>query len=101
MFPGPGAQIYRNESGEPLGWDYPDAYDPGDPGDPSDHDLSVADCAAEEAGERGQEDGEAGFERDSIYGTQRTNRSTQAAGWLQDSYDEGYEDGRTGAEEEP
>ena len=23
MFPGPGAQIYRNEAGEPLGWDYP------------------------------------------------------------------------------
>lgn len=22
-FPGPGAQIYRNEAGEPLGWDYP------------------------------------------------------------------------------
>lgn len=23
MFPGPGAQIYRNEEGEVLGWDYP------------------------------------------------------------------------------
>lgn len=23
MFPGPGANIYRNEAGEPLGWDYP------------------------------------------------------------------------------
>lgn len=23
MFPGPGAQIIRNEAGEPLGWDYP------------------------------------------------------------------------------
>lgn len=24
MFPGPHAQIYYNEAGEPLGWDYPD-----------------------------------------------------------------------------
>jgi hypothetical protein len=23
MFPGPGANIYRNEAGEPIGWDYP------------------------------------------------------------------------------
>jgi len=23
MFPGPGARIYRNEAGEPIGWDYP------------------------------------------------------------------------------
>lgn len=23
-FPGPGAVIYRNDAGEPLGWDYPD-----------------------------------------------------------------------------
>jgi hypothetical protein len=23
MFPGPGAQIIRNEAGEPIGWDYP------------------------------------------------------------------------------
>jgi hypothetical protein len=23
MFPGPGAQVYYNEAGEPLGWDYP------------------------------------------------------------------------------
>lgn len=23
MFPGPGAEIIRNEAGEPIGWDYP------------------------------------------------------------------------------
>jgi len=23
MFPGPHAQVYYNEAGEPLGWDYP------------------------------------------------------------------------------
>lgn len=28
MFPGAGAQVYYNEAGEPLGWDYPP--DPGD-----------------------------------------------------------------------
>lgn len=44
MFPGSGAQVYRNEAGEPLGWDYPsseeggwtapedDDYDPWDRG---------------------------------------------------------------------
>lgn len=26
MFPGAGAQVYYNEAGEPLGWDYP-SYD--------------------------------------------------------------------------
>ena len=26
MFPGPNAQVYYNEAGEPLGWDYP-SYD--------------------------------------------------------------------------
>lgn len=26
MFPGAGARVYRNEAGEPLGWDYP-SYD--------------------------------------------------------------------------
>lgn len=32
MFPGAGAQVYRNEEGEVLGWDYPsdDQYEPDD-----------------------------------------------------------------------
>jgi len=30
MFPGAGAQIYHNEAGEPLGWDYPSEPDLGD-----------------------------------------------------------------------
>lgn len=29
MFPGANAQVYRNEAGEPIGWDYP-SYDDGD-----------------------------------------------------------------------
>lgn len=28
MFPGAGASVYYNEAGEPLGWDYPSAYEP-------------------------------------------------------------------------
>jgi len=35
MFPGAGAQIYRNEAGEPISWDYP-GYDEGP--DPDDFD---------------------------------------------------------------
>lgn len=30
MFPSAGAQIYRNEAGEPIGWDYPSDEEPGD-----------------------------------------------------------------------
>jgi hypothetical protein len=30
MFPGPGARVYYNEAGEPLGWDYPSEYEPDD-----------------------------------------------------------------------
>jgi hypothetical protein len=30
MFPGAGANIYRNEAGEVLGWDYPSEPDPYD-----------------------------------------------------------------------
>ena len=26
MFPGAGASVYRNEEGEPMGWDAPDAH---------------------------------------------------------------------------
>ncbi len=40
-FPGAGAQIYRNDAGEPLGWDYP-GYDEGpdpDDFDPYDNDF--------------------------------------------------------------
>lgn len=30
MFPGAGATVYRNEAGEPIGWDYPSEFDPND-----------------------------------------------------------------------
>jgi hypothetical protein len=41
MFPGPGAHIYRNEAGEPLGWDYPSQDDPYDDQEAwyEDHDM--------------------------------------------------------------
>lgn len=28
MFPGPNANVYYNEAGEPLGWDYPSDDEP-------------------------------------------------------------------------
>jgi len=106
MFPGPGARIYRNEAGEPLGWDSSDAYDPGDPGDPHDDTESAADCAAEKAYDWGQEEAEEGKARDAQYGAYHVpkgwegSRWEDAARWLQQSYDEGYEDGRAGPEGE-
>jgi hypothetical protein len=51
MFPGAGAVVYRNEAGEPLGWDYPsepdpyDAYDE-DPRDYYDEDVECVSCGA-------------------------------------------------------
>jgi hypothetical protein len=36
VFPGAGAQVYYNEAGEPLGWDYPGEPDPGDAQDDAD-----------------------------------------------------------------
>lgn len=32
MFPGAGARVFRNEAGEPIGWDYPDD-------DPAEHEV--------------------------------------------------------------
>lgn len=40
MFPGPGAEIIRNEDGEPLGWDYP----------PSAEDYYCGDCGFSHGG---------------------------------------------------
>lgn len=31
MFPGANAQVYYNEEGEPIGWDYPHYDEPSDP----------------------------------------------------------------------
>lgn len=33
MFPGPGAEVYRNEAGEVTGWDYPSYEPPYEPAD--------------------------------------------------------------------
>lgn len=43
MFPGAGAQVYYNEAGEPLGWDYPSHDDPYDPDDFLDRDEDFDD----------------------------------------------------------
>lgn len=52
MFPGAGAVIYRNEAGEPLGWDYPS--------EPTPHDydqLDREDAWHEQQWERQEEEG--------------------------------------------
>jgi len=38
MFPGPGAEVYYNDAGEPIGWDYPDYERPYDPDEYLDYD---------------------------------------------------------------
>lgn len=43
-FPGPGAQVYYNEAGEPLGWDYPST----EPPEPDEYFQSRLDAAAEQ-----------------------------------------------------
>lgn len=84
--------IYRNEAGEPLGWDYPDSNEP----DPYDDDMSgsqgAADAAAEDAYDEGTYAAENGEDRDEGYGAAHTSKGNRAAGWLQDTYNEGYAD---------
>ena len=41
-FPGAGARVDYNEAGEPVGWDYPDMYEPLDAFDPDDYDWDYA-----------------------------------------------------------
>ncbi len=48
MFPGPHAQIYYNDAGEPLGWDYPN-YD--EPPDVDDYDRWADEPEEEDSGE--------------------------------------------------
>ena len=52
MFPGPHAQVYYNEAGEPLGWDYP-SHD--EPPEPSDEDERRWDAMAARAEDRAYE----------------------------------------------
>lgn len=48
MFPGANAQVYYNEAGEPLGWDYPSD----EPYEPDDYEMERAAWAAEAEHER-------------------------------------------------
>jgi hypothetical protein len=59
MFPGPGAEIYRNDAGEVTGWD-DGASDGGDPYDEYDRDDREDDYSEDEAG-----DDEDDFDRES------------------------------------
>lgn len=54
MFPGANAQIYRNDAGEPLGWDTP-SDEPPDPEDFYDNDYDLDD---EEPNVEEMDDGE-------------------------------------------
>lgn len=56
MFPGPGAQVYYNEAGEPLGWDYPSEPEPHD-GPDYDHLDSEFECQCGEVVWGDDEDG--------------------------------------------
>jgi hypothetical protein len=64
MFPGPGAEIHRNEAGEPLSWDYPSFDNPyeGDDQDPFDYgeddDRTLSGRIQEELDEEEDNDGE-------------------------------------------
>lgn len=60
-FPGPGAQVYYNEAGEPIGWDYPS--DP-EPMDDEDYDrrFGARDAQLEEEYETAYEQGKADAE---------------------------------------
>lgn len=104
MFPGPGAQIYRNEAGEPLGWDYPDAYEP----DPHEDDRADALCEEmhESAQDAGYEAGLGGIDADASYGADveaswRGQRRCPAdAILLQGAYADGYADGSRSEDDE-
>ncbi|MCL4414438.1 MAG: hypothetical protein M1522_06795 [Actinobacteria bacterium] len=99
MFPGPGAQIYRNEAGEPIGWDYPGEYEP----DYESENMSRADAMCEElhedAYEAGFEAGSEGADADAGYGAdvkaswQGRGRCPADADSLQSMYADGYANG--------
>lgn len=57
-FPGPGAQVYYNEAGEPIGWDYPSDEPPELDDDEYERRFGAADARAEEEYEEGQAMGE-------------------------------------------
>lgn len=105
MFPGPGAQIYRNEAGEPLGWDYPGEYER----DPHDDDRADAMCEEvhEEAYDAGYEAGSEGADAYAGYGADveaswraRGRRCPADAASLQSTYADGYADGSRSDEDE-
>jgi len=97
MFPGPGAQIYRNEVGEVLGWDYPGD----DERDSREDDHADAMCEElhEAAQDAGYEAGLEGIEADTSYGADvevtwrgRGRRCPADAASLQCAYADGYAD---------
>jgi hypothetical protein len=107
MFPGAGAQVYCNEAGEPLGWDYPSQ----DEADYRPDELARADALCEDLHEDaydvGHEAGTEGTEPDASYGAEvvasfefHGRRCLADADSLQGAYDDGYADGARSDDDE-
>lgn len=91
MFPGPGAVVYRNEAGEPLGWDYPSD----EPYEPDPYEQARADSEWEDMHEDawyyGVEAAEAGDECDPRWAEKNWfTRTAQEVASLQTTYAEAY-----------
>jgi hypothetical protein len=86
MFPGPNAQVYYNEAGEPLGWDYPSD----EPYEPDDFEMSAADANAEAQYEQAYEAGEEDW---ALHGERRREGEFPT-----NEYGSAYEDGYRTAE---
>ncbi len=67
MFPGAGATVYRNEAGEPLGWDYPSESDDSHRDDPYGAEDDHCDEDADEDADTWDGDEDAGYE-DGLFG---------------------------------
>lgn len=88
MFPGPGAVVYRNEAGEPLGWDYPDQGPPDVDAfyEAQDPYLRCERChALEDETDAFAWPGEEGF--DELLAMERTGRSDRDYEWCHNAKD--------------
>lgn len=91
MFHGPGARIYRNEAGEPTGWDYPSSDDPHDPDDYLDRDDRVDPDLDEEDDEVWEARHERQLNEDRENAFERGWTETAEDAHLEAAYEERYE----------
>lgn len=92
MFPGPGAVVYRNEEGEPLGWDYPSEPEPMDPYEDrrSGHQMDLDDAYSEGKYDAQQRRPRNDEWAEGAYGRAAPHFVTEA----QAAYDQGWEEGQ-------